>query len=94
MTSLKRGPTRGTRAAGREGLQPHARKEIGHAVVVLLGPLRQRMIVAMGAGDVDAQKRLGHVLRDVQRIAVDHPVVGRAILQRVAGGGDDLGRQT
>ena len=44
----------------------------------------------MGAGDGDAQKRLRHVLRGVQRIAVDQPIIGRAVLHRVAGGGYDL----
>ena len=51
---------------------------------------RERMIVAMGAADVDAHECLGHVLRSVQRIAMNHPVVPGAILDGVAGRGDEF----
>ena len=44
----------------------------------------------MRASDGDAEECLGHILRDIKGVAMDRPVIGGAILARVARGRVDL----
>ena len=44
----------------------------------------------MRAGNGDAEKRLSHILRSIQRIAVDYPVIGGAVFRRFTRRGHDF----
>ena len=87
---LKNGSHAGPVARRGAHLQPHTGKEIGHSVVIFLRPLGQRVIVAVRAGDIDAQEGHRDVFRDVRGVAVDHPIIRRAVFPRVAIRIDDL----
>ncbi len=63
----------------------HAREQIRELVILLLRPLLERMIVAARAGEALAQERLRGVLGDIDRILVQHEIIQRAVLARVAG---------
>ena len=57
----------------RPGLMAHLRKEGGEAVVILLAPFLERMMMALGALHSHAQEKLGGVLEFGLRLA--HPLI-------------------
>ena len=71
-------------------LETNAGDQVGHPVVLILGPLLQGVIVAAGAGQRDPQEGLAQVFRDLLRLLVDQPVVDRPVLQIASGGGDQF----
>ncbi len=60
------------------------------AVVVVLRPALERMVVALRALDADAQEELGRRLGGVLRVAAGPPVVGGRVLENAAAGGQQL----
>ena len=66
------------------------REEGGEAVIVVLGPALERVVVALGALDADAQEELGGRLDGVLRVAADPVVVGGGIRVGRAVGGQEL----
>ena len=64
------------------------REEGGEAVVVVLGPALERVVVALGALDADAEEELGRRLDRALRVAADPVVVGRRVRE-----GRAVGRQ-
>ncbi len=67
-----------------------SREQVGHSVIVVVGPLLERMVVAMGALNGHAEKRHRDGLRHLLRIFVHGVEAGRPVLQRAAPRGDDL----
>ena len=71
-------------------LHADARKQIRELEILLLGPLFERMVVAAGARDALAEKRLGHVFRQIDGIFMQHEVIERPVLTGAAGTGKNL----
>ena len=65
-------------------------EEGGEAVVVVLRPALERVVVALGALDADAEEELGGRLDRVLRVAADPVVVGRRVLEGRAVGREQL----
>ena len=61
-------------------------EERREAVVVVLGPAVERVVVALGALDADSHEHLGDVLGQRQRFVGDLVEVGRRVLERAAAG--------
>src|SRR5262249_2805549 len=68
----------------------YASENIGHAVIVVLRPFFQRMIVAASAADTDSKKTLAHVLRDFFGLQCGAEIVGWSVQECVAGRGQHL----
>ena len=80
-----------TSSSGRFALLPaDPREEGGEAVVVVLRPALERVVVALGALDPDAQEELGRRLDRVLRVAADPVVVGGRVPEGRAVGGQQL----
>ena len=62
--------------------RPDPREEGGEAVIIVLRPALERMVVALGALDADAQEELGGGLDRVLGVAAD-PVVVRGRIRKV-----------
>ena len=65
-------------------------EEIGEAVVVILGPAVERVIVTLGALNTHAHEDLGRVLRNFESIAFDVVVVGLRAFERSTTGSKQL----
>ena len=77
----------------RARLAPHARKERGEAVVVLLAPLLEGVVVALGALEPQPQEKLRRILELVVR-RLDLPVPGNGrVGLHLARRGDDLAHE-
>ena len=74
-------------------LQPHPREQVHQFVILLLRPLLQRMIMAARARHAIAHERLGRGLRQVDGILVQHVVIQRAVLPRIARRREDFIRE-
>ena len=72
------------------GLPLDPREEGGEAVIVVLGPALERVVVALGALDPDAEEELGRGLGRVLRVAADPVVVRGRVPERRAVGGEQL----
>ena len=68
----------------------HTRKEVRKSVIVFLGPLLERVIVAAGARQTHPQEGLGRILGQIYWILLDQEVAGRPVLGRVARSREDL----
>ena len=65
-------------------------KECRQAVVVVLGPALERMIVTLGALDPGSEEQLGRSLHRIQRVPRSPIVVGSGMHQAASPGGQDL----
>src|SRR5438105_2879155 len=76
------------------GLRPRFAADAGErradAVVVVLRPALERMVVTLRALDADAEEQLGGRLGGVLRVAAGPPVVGGRIAECAAAGGEQL----
>ena len=73
-------------AVAATGIAPPAlptdpREHVGKRVILVVGPLLERMVVAFRAADRERHERLAHVLRHGLRILMHGEEVGRAVLQ-------------
>ena len=83
-----------TLSPDRPVLDADAGEQVRHLVILRLRPLLQRMIVAAGAGDALAEKRLRRVLADLDRVLVQDEVIQRAVLPGAARAQEDLAGET
>jgi len=67
-------------------LGPHPREAIREGVVLVVGPLLERMVVALRTIDRQPEKRLGDVLGDRLRVLVDGKKISRPVLKARAAG--------
>ena len=74
-------------------LQLDSGEEARHAIVLVLGPLLQRMIVATGAGQRHPEERHARTLGDVDRVAMEREIVGGSVAQGRPFRGDDRPRK-
>ena len=65
-------------------------EEGGERVVVVLGPLVEGMVVALGALDAHPHEYLGHVLGDLEVVALHLVIIGGGVDESTAGGGEQL----
>ena len=72
----------------------HAGEERGELVVVVLRPVVERMVVALGALHADAEEDLGRRLGADVRVAQGAVVVGRRLLVGAAPAGDQARGRT
>ena len=68
----------------------HPREPRGHAVVVVLRPALERVVVALRALHADAEEELRRRLGEALRVLRDAVVVRRRVGERAAAGGDQL----
>ena len=68
----------------------HAREQAGHAVVLVVGPFFERMVVTLRAADRESHERLAGVLGHVLGALLQGVEVGGAVLDAVAGRRQDL----
>ena len=80
---------RGLRADDRLGLGLHLREPRGHAVVVVLAPALEGMVVALRALHPHAEEELGGGFGQALRVLGDAVVVRGRVGEGVAVGGDD-----
>ena len=64
-------------------LGPHSREQVGHGVILVVGPFLQRMVVTLGTPDRQSEKRLTRVLGHRLRVLIDREEVGRSVLKAV-----------
>src|SRR5271157_3506008 len=70
-------------------------EEGGEAVIIILGPALEGMIVALGALDAHSQKELGGGLDGALRVAADPVVVGGGVrVGRAVGGQEHADKRT
>ena len=79
--------------ARRARLVADLREERPELIVLVLRPALERMVVALGAGEADAQEELRDVLGRGRGVAHDAHIVGGGILVGVAGGGDQFAHE-
>ena len=72
------------------GFGLHPGEPRGHAVVVVLRPALERVVVALRALHPHAEEQLGRRLGEALRVLGDAVVVGRRVGERVAAGGEQL----
>ena len=70
-------------------LAADAGEQVGHAVIVVERPAFERMVVALGAADRQAQKSQRRGLVQELGILVQHEIVRGPVVDRAARGGDD-----
>ena len=70
-----------------------AGEEVGHLVILVVGPLLHRVVVALGAIDRHAEEGLRGRLGHAARIVVQHEEVARPVDQRAALRGDKLAHE-
>ena len=73
-----------------EHLVAYAGEESGPAVVVILGPALEWMIVTLRAGQAYAKKHLGRVLGPAEDLAIGSQIVCRRVSVGAAAGGQKL----
>jgi len=74
----------------RAGLGADSGEEIGHLVILIVGPFLHWMVVTLGAIDGHAEKRLRSSLGHRARVVVKDIKIGRAIFERAALCGDNF----
>ena len=67
-----------------------AGEERGHAVVVVLRPALERMVVALGALHANAEEELGGRFRQILRIACDAVKISRRVGERASPGNQQI----
>ena len=77
-------------AVGRAVLGADASEEIGHLVILIVGPLFHGMVVALGAIDRHSEKSLGSRFGKISGIVVDGEEVGCAVGDGAALRGDNV----
>src|ERR1019366_1385931 len=65
-------------------------EERSHAVVIVLRPALERMVMAFGALHADAKEELGGRFRQAGGIARDSIIIRRRVGESAAAGGDDF----
>ena len=90
MEDLALGRVRHHLIAGRLAiLELDPGEQVGEAVVLVLGPFLQRMIVTAGAGQRQAEERHARAFGQVDRVAMQHEEVGGAVGERAPLGRHD-----
>ncbi len=75
------------------GFCAHPGKESGEAVVIVLRPLLERVMVALGTANADAQEQLSRGFGPLLGIPADLEEVGRAIDEGAALGGHNIAHE-
>ena len=84
------GPRRPIEPSPPHPFGPDPGEQAGHAVILVVGPFFERVVVALGAADREPEERLADVLGHILGRLAERVEIGGAVLEALAGGRDDL----